>query len=105
MKKILFSTVAISVLAMSANASQADFLKNSSLGADVGTTGIGVTYVHQLQEYKNWAVRVGAHKYTKNYTTSDNKANYDFDLKLQDAQLMADYHPWMTSFKWTFGVG
>ena len=105
MKKILFSVVTATLLAgsLSADSSKIDW-SNTSLGADVGTTGIGITGVKQLKDYPNWAVRVGAHKYSKNFTTTDNKADYDFDLKLADVQLMADYHPWMTSFKVTLGA-
>ena len=105
MKKILSSVVVASCLAsgLFADASQIDW-SNTSIGADVGTTGIGVTGVKQLKDYPKWGVRVGAHKYSKNFTTTDNKADYDFDLKLADVQLMADYHPWMSSFKVTFGA-
>ncbi len=105
MKKILSSIVVASFLATvaSADVSSIDW-SNTSLGADVGTTGFGITGVKQLKDYPNWAVRVGAHKYSKNFTTTDNKADYDFDLKLADVQLMADYHPWMTSFKVTMGA-
>jgi len=105
MKKILSSVVVASCLASSlvADVSQIDW-SNSSIGADVGTTGIGITGVKQLKDYPKWGVRVGAHKLSKNYTTTDNKADYDFDLNLADIQLMADYHPWMSSFKVTFGA-
>ncbi len=105
MKKILFSVVSATLIVsnLSADSTQIDW-KNVSLGADVGTTGIGLTVVKPIDEHPNWAVRVGAHKYSKNFTTTDNEADYDFDLDLSDVQLMADYHPWMTSFKVTLGA-
>ena len=105
MKKFLFSIATATLLAgsLSADVSKIDW-SNTSLGADVGTTGIGITGVKQLKDYPNWAIRVGAHKYNKNFTTTDNKADYDFDLHLADVQLMADYHPWMSSFKVTVGA-
>ena len=105
MKKILSSVVVAGFIttAAIADASNIDW-SNTSIGADIGTTGIGLTGVKQLGEYPNWAVRVGAHKLSRNYTTTDNDADYDFDLDLGDFQLMVDYHPWMTSFKVTMGV-
>ena len=79
--------------------------EDASLGADIGTTGVGVTYVKKLKNYDNkWGIRVGYHQFSKSYTTTQNKANYDFDLDLQDVQIMADYHPWSTSFKVTLGA-
>ena len=104
MKKILFSSVLVSILSVNALA-DFNFKEDASLGADVGTTGIGVTYVKKLKGYENkWGVRVGYHQASLNYDTTDNQAHYDFDLDLQDVQLMADYHPWNTSFKFTFGA-
>ena len=105
MKNILFSIATVTLLAgnVSADVSSIDW-SNTSIGADIGTTGYGITGVKQLHDYPNWAVRVGAHKYSKTFTTTDNKADYDFDLDLGDVQLMADYHPWMSSFKVTLGA-
>ncbi len=105
MKKFLSSIVVASFLVsgLGADESKVDW-SNISVGADVGTTGIGITGIKQLKDYPKWAIRFGAHKYSKNYTTTDNKADYDFDLNLADVQLMADYHPWMSSFKITFGA-
>jgi len=105
MKKILSSVIVASFVTtvLSADPAKIDW-SNTSLGADVGTTGIGITGVKQLKDYPKWAIRFGAHKYSKNYTTTDNDADYDFDLNLADVQLMADYHPWMSSFKVTVGA-
>jgi len=103
MKKFLFSTVAVAFLAVN---SHAEFnLQDTSVGADIGTTGIGVTAVKKIKGYEDkWGVRVGYHQYSKNYTTTEDQTDYDFDLDLQDFQIMADYHPWNTAFKLTFGV-
>jgi len=103
MKKILFSTVAVAFLAVSSHAELN--LTDTSIGADVGTTGIGITAVKKIPGYDNkWGVRVGYHQFSKSYDTTDDNVNYDFDLDLQDFQVMADYHPWNTSFKVTFGA-
>ena len=103
MKKILFSTIVTAVLAVS---SQAEInLQDTSVGADIGTTGIGVTAVKKIKGYEDkWGVRVGYHQYSTNYDTTSDNTKYDFDLDLQDFQVMADYHPWNTSFKITFGA-
>ena len=104
MKKIVLSIGVISLLAVSSLNAQVDF-SNTSVGGDIGTTGIGITGVKKLKGYDDkWGVRVGYHQFSKSFNTTDNEADYDFDLDLQDFQLMADYHPWNTSFKVTFGA-
>jgi len=103
MKKFLFSTVVVASLAVS---SQAEVnLKDISLGADIGTTGYGVTAVKKLSGFDDkWGVRVGYHQYSKTYNKTSDNTKYKFDLDLGDIQLMADYHPWNTAFKLTFGA-
>ena len=104
MKKIILSLGVVSLLAVVSLSAKVDF-NDTSIGADIGTTGIGITGVKKLKGYEDkWGVRVGYHQYSKSFNTTDNKADYDFDLELQDFQLMADYHPWNTSFKVTFGA-
>ena len=104
MKKIILSLGVVSLLAVVSLSAKVDF-NDTSIGADIGTTGIGITGVKKLKGYEDkWGVRVGYHQYSKSFNTTDNQADYDFDLELQDFQLMADYHPWNTSFKVTFGA-
>jgi len=103
MKKVLFSSIVIAFLSVN---SYAEFnINDTSLGADIGTTGVGITAVKKIKGYNDkWGIRLGYHQYSKNYTTTDDNTDYDFDLDLQDFQIMADYHPWNTAFKITFGA-
>ena len=103
MKLILPSIILIMMFFINIQAKSNEFY-NTSLGADIGSTGFGITVVTKLKEYEKWAIRIASHKLNTNYTTTDDTADYDFDVKLGDIQLMADYHPWNTSFKYTFGA-
>ena len=105
MKKILSSVLVATFLTTvaCADTSTIDW-SNTSIGADAGTTGIGITFVKGLEDYeKKWGVRVGYHQFKKSFDVEDDTTKYDLDIELQDVQLMADYHPWNSSFKWTFG--
>lgn len=77
---------------------------NISLGSEIGTTGFGFIVVRKLKKYPKWGIRIGAHKYTKNFNDDVNDVHYDMDLNLKDVQFMVDYHPWMSSFKITLGT-
>ncbi len=103
MNRFVFSFVVATILGVSSQAG--DKFKDFSLGVDAGTTGIGITAVKKLDlSNDKWGVRIGYHQYSLSYDTTSDNTNYNFDLDLQDFQLMADYHPFRNSFKITFGA-
>ena len=104
MRKVALSISLISLLSVSLYANTNDFFQDSSIGLDVGTTGVGATFVKKIKQYDKWGIRVGYHKYSKNFTDDVDNVHYDMDLNLEDVQLMADFHPWCNSFKITFGA-
>lgn len=101
MKKLLVGFSMVTILAITSANAQVN-LSDISVGGDIGTTGIGVIGVKKLND--QWGLRVGFHKYSYSKVINDDDVKYDFDLDLQDFQIMADYYPWKTSFKLTGGI-
>ncbi len=105
MRKIILSIGVLSLLSVGVSANNTnDMFEDSSIGIDVGTTGIGGTFVKKIKKYDKWGIRLGYHKYSKNFTDDVDNVHYDMDLDLEDAQFMLDFHPWCNSFKFTFGT-
>jgi hypothetical protein len=101
MKSIILSFCISFLLVTDSLGLNSDFY-DSSIGTDIGTTGIGITGVKKIDD--KWGFRVGYHKYSKSFDFDDDFTKYDLELDLQDFQLMADYHIYNSSFKITFGL-
>jgi hypothetical protein len=85
------------------NLTQRDYLTSHGLGLKVGTLGVGVDFEHFFN--KKHALRINPN-YLK--ITRDDEdiegINYDAELKLQNAGLIYDYHPWGTAFRVSTGI-
>ena len=85
------------------NLTQRDYLTSHGLGLKVGTLGVGVDFEHFFT--KKHALRINPN-YLK-ITRDDEEIegiNYDAELKLQNAGLIYDYHPWGTAFRVSTGI-
>lgn len=100
MKKLI-ALAALSVLSVAAHAAPAS-LSKAAVSVDAGTLGAGVTA--QFDVAKNIDARVGLHGLNYNYNTTSQSVDYTGHLKLQNAELFADWHPTGGAFHLTGGV-
>lgn len=80
----------------------ASSLSDVSVGLQVGTLGGGVVAAIPLT--KDVAARIGVNGYNYSYNTTSDSVAYNGSLKLQNAEFLADWHPWSGSFRLTGGV-
>ncbi|MCG5496292.1 hypothetical protein [Ectothiorhodospira variabilis] len=99
-KSIKLIAVLMSVgLLTAGGAAQAD---SFALGAKVGTTGLGVEGTYGLRENVN--LRGGLYGFTYSTDVEETDVDYDADLKLRSAALLADWHPFRGGFRLTAGA-
>ncbi|MCG5494949.1 hypothetical protein [Ectothiorhodospira variabilis] len=99
-KSIKLIAVLMSVgLLTAGGAAQAD---SFALGAKVGTTGLGVEGTYGLRENVN--LRGGLYGFTYSTDVEETDVDYDADLKLRSAALLADWHPFSGGFRLTAGA-
>jgi hypothetical protein len=72
-----------------------------ALGAKVGTTGLGVEGTYGLRENVN--LRGGLYGFTYSTDVEETDVDYDADLKLRSAALLADWHPFNGGFRVSAG--
>lgn len=98
MKKIAVAAMMMGSLVVAAGAQARD------VGAELnlGTTGLGVHFVTPIADAVNG--RVGFNAFNYNYSTSASNVNYDFKLKAQTVDLLADWYPMQGSFHVTGGL-
>jgi len=72
------------------------------VGARVGTLGLGVEITKSFTPTLNG--RVGFNNFTFDVSGTESDVDYDIDLNLQSASLLADWHPFSGSLRTTAGV-
>jgi opacity protein-like surface antigen len=82
-------------------------IDGTSIGGQIGMFGLGLNAKAKFSD--TFGVRASFDKYKKSdieVETDDEGAEtkYNFDLDLNDIQLVADYHPWAGSFKLVGGL-
>ena len=85
-KNMLALGFATMILSMSA-AAHADV----GVSAELGTTGIGVHATLPVLDSVN--ARIGVNAFNYSYNSSTSNVDYDFKLKLQTFDVLADYYP------------
>lgn len=98
MKKSVFAVLAGSFLALSAASASADI----GVNLKAGTLGAGVEVSKGLSNKLSISVGLNAYNYQTSDTTSD--VDYDAELQLQTAGLLANYHPFGGMLRLTGGV-
>ncbi|TVQ74762.1 MAG: hypothetical protein EA372_01540 [Chromatiaceae bacterium] len=99
-KSIKLAVVVMSVgLLTAGGAAQAG---SFALGAKVGTTGLGLEGTYGLRENVN--LRGGLYGFTYSTDVEETDVDYDADLKLRSAALLADWHPFNGGFRLSAGA-
>ncbi len=75
---------------------------DTALTAKLGSLGIGVEGAFGLTEQFN--ARLGINKYDFDRTDTIDGITYDLDLEWQSIALLADWHPFGNSFRFTAGL-
>jgi hypothetical protein len=96
MKKTYLALALIAGFSCAANA--ADY----GVTADIGTTGIGLHVSYPIQSNLN--ARVGFNYLNYDYSGSSSQADYNFKMKLQTFDVLADYFPLDNGFRVTGGL-
>lgn len=96
--KTTIRLVATAVLALPAIAAAEGF----NVSARASTLGLGADVGYAFNDYLN--VRVGFNNYTRDYETTEDDIDYDFDLELDSKTVMIDFHPFGGSFRLTAGM-
>lgn len=81
---------------------KADRVTSNSVSLKLGTLGVGVDLEHMFN--KKFALRLNVNGLKVSKSKSIEGIDYDLDLKLLTAGLLADYHPWESSFRLTAGA-
>jgi hypothetical protein len=77
--------------------------ENISVGVQAGIFGIGANAKYKLND--QLGIRAGFEMYEVNdFEVEDDEVTYNFDVKLQDITVLADWHPWKGSFKTSAGL-
>jgi outer membrane protein W len=77
-------------------------IASHSISLKAGTLGVGVDIEHMFNKKHALRFNINGLKVSKTKTLDDVK--YDLDLKLLNAGLLYDYHPWEGSFRLSVGV-
>jgi hypothetical protein len=80
--------------------------KNISLGANIGgLAGIGIGANVKYKVDDRFAVRAGFDIFSvSDVEIEDEDVTYNFDAKVQDLNLLIDWHPWEGSFRTSAGI-
>ena len=100
MKKFIALTALSFLTAAAAHA--APVASHMSVSVDAGTLGAGVTA--QFDVSPRIDARVGVHGMNYSYNTTSQGVAYNGHLKLQSADIFADWHPFAGAFHLTGGV-
>jgi len=101
MKRPLLFIFILTMIVFSANRASADPF-DMALGGKVGTPGLGLELTIRLLESLN--TRVGFNAFTYGYDFEVDDFNYDADLNLFTAMLLADWHAFGNDFRFTGGI-
>lgn len=74
----------------------------ATLGAKVGTLGLGVEGSYQFSD--KWSVRGGLNQYDYDFEDDIDGVDFDGDLELSSAALLGDYRPFAAGFRITGGA-
>lgn len=75
---------------------------DGSVGLKVGTLGLGLEGTYALSP--KWAIRGGLNQFDYDFEDDLDGVDYDGDLELGSATLLADYRPRAAAFRFTGGV-
>ena len=80
------------------------FAHAEGAGASVkgGTLGLGAEVSTQVSE--KVTARIGFNAYDYKFTGTQSSVDYDIDLKLQTVSALADWYPWMGTFRTSAGL-
>ncbi len=102
MKRFFLSITVLAIILFSVvNGASADTF-DMALGAKVGTPGLGLELTVGLLDSLN--TRVGVNAFTYGYDFEVDDFNYDADLNLFTAMLLADWHLFDNDFRITGGI-
>lgn len=73
-----------------------------NVSARASTLGLGADVGYAFNDYVN--VRVGFNNYTRDYDSTEDGIDYNFDLELDSTAIMLDYHPFGGTFRLTAGM-
>lgn len=96
--KTTIRLVAAAALALPAIAAAEGF----NVSARASTLGLGADVGYAFNDYVN--LRVGFNNYTRDYDTTEDDIDYEFDLELDSTAIMLDYHPFGGTFRLTAGM-
>jgi len=79
---------------------------DATINAKLSTLGFGVEAAFPLAQSVDARIGYNGYRYNFDETSTSNGAptNYNGDLKLSNAQALADWHPWEGSFRLSAGV-
>ena len=98
MKTLYISAATVCTLLLSSLADASGF----ALGARAGTAGFGLEATQSLSSNVN--ARLGVNAYNYAYSTTADNIKYDAELKLQNASLLLDWHPFSGVFRFSGGL-
>lgn len=96
-KAMLRATVAI-LLLLPVLASAEGF----NVSARASTLGLGAEAGYAFNDYVN--VRIALNNYSRDYDTTEDDINYNFDFQLESTALLLDVHPFAGLFRVTAGI-
>lgn len=79
---------------------------DATINAKLSTLGFGVEAAFPLAQSVDARIGYNGYRYNFDETSTSNgvPTNYSGDLKLNNAQVLADWHPWEGSFRISAGV-
>lgn len=95
------TTIRIALLALVAAPAVAS-AQGLNLSARGSTLGLGAEVGYAFNDFVN--VRLAANNYSRDYNTTEDDIDYDFDFQLKSTALMLDIHPFAGKFRLTAGV-
>jgi opacity protein-like surface antigen len=96
MKKTLLALALIAGFSCAANAT------DIGVTADIGTTGVGIHASYPIKPNLNARIGLNYLNYDRSGSTSD--ADYNFKLKMQTVDVLADYFPMDNGFRVSGGL-
>jgi hypothetical protein len=98
MKSVLSLVIAVSALALSVPAARADI----GINPRVGTLGYGIELSAGVSD--KLSVGLGFNNVSRTRQDKSSDVEYEFDLRLRSAELLANYHPFAGAFRLRAGV-